>query len=59
MATYAVKFPPIETFSMTYHVDCDDPNNVEFVAMDDLRVDIGYDQAKSFEVSSIRKITDG
>ena len=59
MATYAVKFTPIETFSMTYHVDCDDPNNVEFVAMDDLKMDIGYDQAKSFQVESIRRITNG
>tara|TARA_R100001460_G_scaffold102026_1_gene146261 strand:- start:43 stop:222 length:180 start_codon:yes stop_codon:yes gene_type:complete len=59
MATYAVTFTPIETFSMTYHVDCDDPNNVEFVALDDLKIDIGYDQAKSFQVESIRRIGNG
>jgi hypothetical protein len=54
-----VTCPECEGDGFNYYVDCDDPNNVEFVAMDDLRVDIGYDQAKSFEVSSIRKITDG
>ncbi len=58
MANYEVTFVPSETFRMTYNVECEDPNLVHSVALMDLRVDIGYDQSKDFEILSIVEVQD-
>jgi len=43
---------------MTYHIECEDPDLVQSVALMDLRDDVGYDHSKDFEVLSIVKVQD-
>lgn len=58
MRNYQVTFVPYENFRMTYHVECNDPNLVQSVAIMDLRDDVGYDHSKDFEVLSIVEVQD-
>lgn len=58
MANYEVTFVPCETFRMTYHVECNDPDLAQYVAITDLRDDVGYDHSKDFEVLSIKEVQD-
>ena len=39
MPRYKVTFAPHDVLSYTYEVEVDDPNNAEYVAMDDFRFD--------------------
>ena len=58
MPRYKVTFAPHDVLSYTYEVEVDDPNNAEYVAMDDFRFDIGYDRAKDFDTISVEEVKD-
>tara|TARA_Y100000401_G_C8278477_1_gene202126 strand:- start:598 stop:792 length:195 start_codon:yes stop_codon:yes gene_type:complete len=47
---FKVTFAPSESLIYTYEVEVNDPNNAEAVALEEFRMDIGYDRSKDFEI---------
>tara|TARA_A100001515_G_scaffold32136_2_gene25046 strand:+ start:2628 stop:2819 length:192 start_codon:yes stop_codon:yes gene_type:complete len=49
---FTVSFAPSGSLIYKYTVKVNDPNNAEAVALEEFRMDIGYDRSKDFEIIS-------
>ena len=55
MANYIVKFAPIRETVYTYYVEAEDEVSARLDALDDFRMDVGYDTSKDFECINIEE----
>lgn len=55
MPKYTVKFAPIKQTVYTYYVDAEDEGIAQIDALDDFRMDVGYDTSKDFECIDVEE----
>lgn len=58
MARFIVKFAPISDVVYTYEVEAHHEFVAELNALDDFRMDVGYDISKDFECVNVEEIDD-
>ena len=58
MSTFIVKFAPISDVVYEYEVEAKDEFVAELNALDDFRMDVGYDISKDFECVNVEEIDD-
>lgn len=58
MPKYTVKFAPIKQTVYTYYVDAEDEGIAQIDALDDFRMDVGYDTSKDFECIDVEEHSD-
>ena len=58
MPNFIVKFAPIDTTVYVYEVEAENEAVAHLSALDDFRMDIGYDMSKDFECINVEEFTD-
>ena len=58
MCNFIVKFAPIDTTVYVYEVEAENEAAAHLNALDDFRMDIGYDMSKDFECINVEEFTD-
>lgn len=58
MSNFIVKFAPIDTTVYIYEVEAENEAAAHLNALDDFRMDIGYDMSKDFECINVEEFTD-
>ena len=58
MPKYIVKFAPISETVYVYEVEAENEGIAQIDAMDDFRMDVGYDTSKDFECIAVEEQSD-
>tara|TARA_R100001086_G_C11832309_1_gene256903 strand:+ start:645 stop:824 length:180 start_codon:yes stop_codon:yes gene_type:complete len=58
MPRFIVRFAPIDTTVYVYEVEAENETAAHYNALDDFRMDIGYDMSKDFECINVEEFTD-
>lgn len=58
MPKYIVKFAPISETVYAYEVEAENEGIAQIDAMDDFRMDVGYDMSKDFECIAVEEQSD-
>ena len=58
MPKFIVRFAPIDTTVYVYEVEAENEAAAHLNALDDFRMDIGYDMSKDFECINVEEFTD-
>ena len=58
MTRYKIRFEPYGTPSYVYWVDASDEQEAMSLGRDELKMDIGYDKAKDFDLTEVEEETD-
>ena len=56
MPNFIVKFAPVDTTVYVYEVEAEDEAVAEVYALNDFRMDVGYDMSKDFECLGAEEI---